>query len=222
MIRESLGIFGNRGPSTAEQSFRFLARRVNSDYRDRSGATIIVVSPAEANGSAPLDAIMLAAFLADDIGARVLLIDSWLATTESISHALGLEEESGFADVLVCKGKTCGPLLRETAWPGVRFLPRGPGLSEFDRTLLKNNIGESVGSISAGFDFVVVVQDAVTGDTRGFEMIAHCSCVIIVARDGITKIADIEDQEAALSQNTFADVRVVLTVPEFLADDKVA
>lgn len=222
LARDSLAFIGYSQPVSPEQSFRFLARRLNYNYRTKGTAPLFVISPAEPHGAAPLDALMLASSLADEISARVLLIDSWFGPTDSISHALGLEGEPGFAQLLARDGSQAGFLIQETARPGVSFLPRGPDLAEVDRLRIREHVAEVIRSVSGEFDFVLVVQNAVTGDTRGFELIAHSSCVIILARDGVTRIADIDDQEAALTQNAQIDVRVVLAIPAFFESDEAA
>lgn len=213
LLRRSLGPFATTSSMSAEQTFRFLARRLASDYGNK-GKTVLLVAMSAQND--PLDAdeaMQLASLLQDETGMRVLLLDSDFSGEIGLSQAFGCADEPGLAELLDSERADPTLYFHETAQAGVVFLPRGPGLDDVDRSAFRENLAQSLTTAAAGFGYVVAVQPGVTADTRGFEMVRHGDCVLLLAREGRTRLADIEDQEAALTQNSKTDIRIVLSTP---------
>lgn len=195
----------------ASRSFRYLSRRIAAELSGQEHGSIIVLSSVCRPSVMTETAMMLAASLAREVAARVLLVDGSLRGG-SLSTRFGMEAEPGLVDLLRDPDLAVRDLAKPLPLENVAFLPVG---SPADRAIHSTRIDVTrlTDALRAGFDMILLAQGPISGDTRYLPYAAEADLVLLVAEESMSKLDEIEEAEALFSAQGIPDVRLVLSQP---------
>lgn len=124
-------------------------------------------------------------------GKRVLLIDADLRKGH-IQKAFGLPRKGGLADVLV------GDLTPEQAIhgqvvPNLDVLTTGNYPANPANMMLSSRLGELLDAMSGRYDLVVIDSPPVLVAADAAAVAAHAGAILLVARDGLTQLGELNE-----------------------------
>lgn len=195
----------------ASRSFRYLSRRIAAELAGRERGALVVLSSACRPSVMTETAMMLAASLAREVAAKVLLVDGSLRGG-LLSTRFGLEAEAGLVDLLRNPELAVCDIARTLPLESVAFLPVG---SPLDRALHSSRIDVTrvTDALRDSFDMILLAQGPIGGDTRYLPFAAEADLVLLVAEETMSKLDQIEEAEALFNAQGIPDVRLILSQP---------
>jgi Mrp family chromosome partitioning ATPase len=207
------GMRRSRAPdSPAALSYRFLARQIANDLPSvDAGRTILLSSavPAAASNEAML---MFSHAVADELGARVLLVDGTFGT-EGIGHALGHDGAAGLMDLVYDSGHDPFDTIQETPRHNIALLPAGRPRIGRPLQIGAGRIAEVYRQLCGRFDYVVVQQGSIIADTRYLVCAARADLVLMLVEEGVTPVDELDRSLDVFRGHQITNLRLVLCEP---------
>ena len=203
---ECLVVAMSRPLSPAAEAYRSLRTSLQFIRQDRQLKTLLVTSPAAAEGKTSTIANLGAVFA--NAGERVLLISCDLRRPR-LGKYLCLSEHAGFtsilqgADSLVAIQPVAG---HESLW----MLGSGPIPSNPAELLTQENARELFESLRASFDLILIDSPPVLPVTDAAVLSKYADGVLVVIAAGQTKCTELQRAAERLSQVNAAVIGAVL------------
>lgn len=206
---------GRRGRrrSSARLAYRNLALRLSADLAEAVGARSLLITSPTAARECLVATRELARFLAEERGASVLLMDAGFIRP-ALSASLGAAGVPGLSELITGALETEGSiddLVRPTSQPGVSLLAAGTQGSDASALKHAARAKELMGEASRGFDYAILHAPPVLEDASGLIFPAAVNCSLLLAVEGLTRVADVDAARDVLESSGASRVRLVLT-----------
>lgn len=130
-------------------------------------------------------------------GKRVLLIDADLRKGH-IQKAFGLPRQGGLADVLVGDLSTEQAIHAQVV-PNLDVLTTGNYPVNPANMMLSSRLGDLLNAMSAQYDLVVIDSPPVLVAADAAAVAAHTGAILLVARDGLTQLGELNESVKRLA-----------------------
>ncbi|MFS2204962.1 polysaccharide biosynthesis tyrosine autokinase [Variovorax sp. Varisp36] len=130
-------------------------------------------------------------------GKRVLLIDADLRKGH-IQKAFGLPRQGGLADVLV-GDLTTEQAIHAQVVPNLDVLTTGNYPVNPANMMLSSRLGDLLNAMSAQYDLVVIDSPPVLVAADAAAVAAHTGAILLVARDGLTQLGELNESVKRLA-----------------------
>ncbi|KQW64150.1 polysaccharide biosynthesis tyrosine autokinase [Variovorax sp. Root411] len=130
-------------------------------------------------------------------GKRVLLIDADLRKGH-IQKAFGLPRQGGLADVLVGDMSTEQAIHTQVV-PNLDVLTTGNYPVNPANMMLSSRLGDLLNAMSAQYDLVVIDSPPVLVAADAAAVAAHTGAILLVARDGLTQLGELNESVKRLA-----------------------
>jgi tyrosine-protein kinase Etk/Wzc len=131
-------------------------------------------------------------------GKRVLLMDLDLRKGH-LNQYLGLPRDNGMAE-LIAETLTFDQVVHRSILPGLDFIPTGVLPPAPHLLLGHSNLKKFMDQVSAQYDLVLFDTPPVLAVTDAAELSTHAGTSILVAREGITTLGDLNETVKRLAQ----------------------
>lgn len=204
-----LRVFDQRAP--ASRSFRYLARKIELDMpKGEDGHAIIITSP----GSIKVNTdtlLMFSYVIQDEIGCKVLLVDATFRD-DGIGARLGYQSAPGFMEMLYDDDDDeRDPLVRATERKNISILPAGRLTGKALPPLAPDRVRLVLEAMRKRFDYVLIQQGSVLGDTRYVSIARSVDLVLLLVEDGVTPVRELERCQRLLHDHQVSNFRVVMS-----------
>jgi polysaccharide biosynthesis transport protein len=193
-------------PAIAAGAFRHLSTALSVAYSDRSPATILVTSPREGEGKSTVALNLAAAFAGS--GRTVVLVDADLGNPV-VARRTGNGETPGLADLIHSEVE---PLpLSAMAIDSLKVIGAGRMRDKDPGSLLASSAcGKFFKQLSDTFDYVIVDSPSLLDGPEAEAVACWADGVLLVARQGKSKLSDCYASVTQLSDIGAELVGVVL------------
>jgi Mrp family chromosome partitioning ATPase len=205
-IREIIVAVTRRKPASI--SYRFLAHQVAVHFAGSDSTRSIVFSSADSAGLSSDTLLMVALFLHEELGSKVLLVDGSF-TGGGVSERFGFTAEAGLSECLYGSGHNLNEYIKSTANPGVFVLPAGRISSQIRRPVDSQTVRSMLDELGQ-FDFVFIQQGSITLDTRYLIFAQLADLVLLYCEEGATMISDFEACQKLFREYGISNVGVIL------------
>jgi Mrp family chromosome partitioning ATPase len=193
----------------ASRSYRYLVRRIAAARADGQPARTILLSAMCDVDAANEVSLLLSATLQDELGGRLLIIDATLRN-DGIGASLGIDRKPGLSEARAQDPWRALEMLHLLSRKGVFALGAGldPAAAQAD---------EMIGILpflAERFDHILIQQRAITADTRNLALAAHADRILVLAKEGSTRMAGLAAARDAFRCSGIGDVGLILTVPD--------
>lgn len=212
----SLWPAGAEGGAPASRSYRYLAQQLMVDFPPSDRAPIILVSAACTPATEVSATMLLAAMMQDEMGGRLLIVDATLREG-GIGDALGHADAPGFLDLLADSVQDPLDLARPSGREHIWVIPAGRAGSRAPHGPDAAHISQIFDAWARVYEHVIVVQQAITTDTRYLPIARAATVVLMMVEEAESRMADITRCTEALSAHGVADVRIVLCAEDTAA-----
>jgi tyrosine-protein kinase Etk/Wzc len=130
-------------------------------------------------------------------GKRVLLIDADLRKGH-INKSFGLPRQGGLADVLAGE-MTCEKAVHSNILPNLDVLTTGNYPFNPANMMLSSSLGELLDEASRRYDLIVIDSPPVLVAADAAAVSAHVGAILLVARDGLTQIGELNESVKRLA-----------------------
>ncbi|MGE8201108.1 MAG: CpsD/CapB family tyrosine-protein kinase, partial [Variovorax sp.] len=130
-------------------------------------------------------------------GKRVLLIDADLRKGH-IQKAFGLPRQGGLAEVLV-GDMTTEQAIHAQVVPNLDVLTTGNYPVNPANMMLSSRLGDLLNAMSAQYDLVVIDSPPVLVAADAAAVAAHTGAILLVARDGLTQLGELNESVKRLA-----------------------
>lgn len=185
----------------ASISYRYLARELSERFAGYESTPRIVFSCADSLEASSEVLILVAHFLQDEIGGKVLLVDQTFRSG-GVSDRFGYTGEAGLAECLFESGHSVTNYIKTTADPGVFVLPAGRVTGQGNRLLNTQSAMSLLDELNQ-FDYVLMQQGSITMDTRYLDFAQLADLVLLCVEEGKTLVSEFE-----ACQKIFRDYKV--------------
>ncbi len=203
-----------RSPDSATRSYRYMSRLLERELKGHErGVNLVFSSPDDE--AVTSDAVLMLGFcLQSELGCRVLIIDTTLKRgVDSISKRFGIEESTGYAEMLAADKKSLSETVQSSGRVGVDLLARGCldtlGLAALER----ESIRAFLDMVASAYDYILIQQGGALTDTRYLLVNALADVVFLVAEENKTMMNAIDDDQRLLADNGVENVRILLKAP---------
>jgi tyrosine-protein kinase Etk/Wzc len=186
----------------AVESLRSLRTALHFAMLNARNSVILISGPAPGVGKSFVSA-NFSALLAGS-GKRVLLIDADLRKG-SLNQYFGKRRERGLSDVITAR-LSFDQVIHRNVVPNLDFISTGELPPNTGELLMHERVGQFLASKARDYDFVIFDSPPVLAVTDAVMLAAHCGTVLLVARAGVTRVA-----ELAESVKQFARARSTVT-----------
>ncbi len=195
--------------TAASRTYRQLARRILADFAPTEGGRRIIVA---STGSVTLCTealLMLAYFIRDELGCRILLVDD-PTFGDTVGERLGFSSERGLLDSVHENDRSAAELIQPTARAGISILPKGmadpDALSAFQLRRIPLILQEA----TRRFDYVLVQQSSILDDRRHRSFAAGADLSLLFVEEGTSSMDELELYQRAMTDAQAQNVRLVL------------
>jgi len=171
-------------------SYRYLARELSDRFADHESTPRIVFSCAASLEASSEVLILIAHFLQDEIGGKVLLVDQTFRSG-GVSDRFGYTGEAGLTECLFESGHSVTNYIKTTADPGVFVLPAGRASGKGKRLLKTQSVASLLDELNQ-FDYVLMQQGSITMDTRYLDFARLADLVLLCVEEGKTLVSEFE------------------------------
>jgi hypothetical protein len=194
---------------TAARSYRNLARQILSEFRDHPQGVRITVCSVGAEPSSSEALLLMAHFLHDESGGKVLLVDDTHAG-DTLGSRLDVGTGPGMLDTFEGLDKSAADLVRPTPQRGVFVLPMGQTPIEWLSPAQLRKVPEVLEGLTEHFAFVLVQQSEILDDRRHRYFAKGSDVSLLLVQEGATSVDDISLYRHAMADAEVGAVRVVL------------
>ena len=205
-IRDLIDSASGRKPASI--SYRFLAHQIADKFEGSESRPCIVFSAADSGGLGSDTSLMVALFLHEELGSKVLLVDGSF-TAGGITERVGLTAEAGLSEYLDDPGRDLSDYIKPTASSGVFVLPAGRASHKITRP----PGGQAVRSILdelTQFDYILIQQGSIAEDTRYLAFAQSADLVLLYCEEGATLVSNYEASRNILREYEIQNVGVIL------------
>lgn len=198
-IRDFVDELTRRKPASI--SYRYLARELSDRFAGLEKTPRIVFSCADSLEASCEILILIAHYLQDELGGKVLLVDQTFRSG-GVSDRFGYAGEPGLTECLFESGHSVENYIKPTADPGVSILPAGNVSGKGRRPLNTQSVSVLLDGLDQ-FDYVLMQQGSITMDTRYLEFAQSADLVLLYVEEGKTLVSEFE-----ACQKIFRDYQV--------------
>lgn len=203
-----LSVFGQRDP--ASRSYRYLARKIDLSMPSREdGRTIVLTSPGSLKVCTET-LLMFSYILQDEIGCKVLLVDATFRD-DGVGARLGHRLAPGFMELLYNDEHDLDALLQSTERRNIHILPAGRPTGEVLPPLGLDRIRPVLDAACERFDYVLIQQGSVLGDTRYLPIARAADLILLLVEDGTTPVEELEECQRLFREHQVSNIRVVMS-----------
>lgn len=190
-------------------AYRRVALQLHYDLpRDNNCRSVLLLAPTackmSVNGS-----FILSACLAQELGRPVLMIDA-SAKRAAASQLVQCASMKGFTDLLRDPQLSWSDLVMRTDRENVSFLSAGTSpLGSHAHSV--ERVEEVLCAFGNRFDFVVLSGGSVLEDGAGLALAPHVGCVLLMAVENETKLADLDNAQNVLGYCKARRVGLIFT-----------
>jgi capsular exopolysaccharide synthesis family protein len=179
--------------------FRILRTRILHIMKQSGLRTLAITSPNYNDGKTTI-ALNLALSISLDLKQTVLLADMDLRKP-GITTYLGISSASGLTDHIMDDRPVSECLLR-TSFERLVILPSGRILDNSSEVLGSSKMGAFARELKARYDDRIVIYDMppILAQDDPLAFLPHIDAVLMVVREGVTKVDEIRQSMDALSQ----------------------
>jgi Mrp family chromosome partitioning ATPase len=204
---------GSRSPdSPAGLSYRYLARQIDIDLpRTGGGRTILLSSsvPPTASNEAML---MFSHALAEELGARVLLVDGTFGP-EGVGSALGHDGATGLMDLAYDSLHDPFDAVQATSRHNISLLPAGRRRSGWPMPIATDRVAGLYEQLCHRYDYVLVQQGSIIADTRYLVAAAKADLILVLVEEGVTPVDELDRCLDVFRSHQISSIRLVLCEP---------
>jgi polysaccharide biosynthesis transport protein len=196
----------------ASLSYRFLARQIDNDLPHRDGGRTILLSssvPAAASNEAML---MFSHALAEELGARVLLVDGTFGA-EGVASSLGHDGAPGLMDLIYDRAPVSIDAVLSTPRLNISVLPAGRPRIGRPHPIEADRIARIYEQLRDRFDYVLVQQGSIIADTRYLVCAAKADLILMLVEEGVTLVDELDRCLDVFRGHQISGVRLVLCEP---------
>ncbi|MDO4899166.1 polysaccharide biosynthesis tyrosine autokinase [Actinomyces sp.] len=198
-----VGAGGTAAPAVEEAMRRL---RINVLHGGGSGGSLIVTSPAAADGRTTVAARLARVFSL--AGARVVLVDGDLRAP-ALAETFGVDADASGLSQLLAGEVSVDEVMTEASIPGLEFIPAGRTLSNPSELLASSRMAALIAELEA--DRIVVIDSPPVLDYADAAIMAErAGGVLLVARAGRTTVNDLQEAILAIEQGGGTVAGVVL------------
>ncbi len=174
--------------SPPAEAFRLLRTNIAYGLADRALRRILVASAIPQDGKTMV-ACNLAVLLSQS-GKRVLLVDADLRRPQ-VYHRFGLQNRSGLSDLLTRPLDDIGTIIKAVDPPKLAVLTAGELPANPAELLTSHAMSQTLDALNREFDLVVIDTPALLAVTDAAALAPLTDGVVLVARPGMTRLADL-------------------------------
>jgi capsular exopolysaccharide synthesis family protein len=178
--------------------FRILRTQVLQSMANADHRSLAITSPNYRDGKTTV-AFNLALSIAQDVKQTVLLVDLDLRKPD-LHNYVGLESPPGLSDYLIHNTPLSDCLYR-TSFERFSILPSGRSLDNSSEVLGSPKMAALAEELERRYHDRLIIYDMppILAQDDSIAFFPHVGAVLLVVRDGVTKIADIKQSINALS-----------------------
>lgn len=173
------------------------------------GRTIVLTSPGSMKvGTETM--LMFSHVLQDEIGCKVLLVDATFRD-DGVGARLGHRLAPGFMELLYNDEHNLDSLVQSTERRNIHILPAGRPTGEVLPPLGPDRIKPVLDAACEQFDYVLIQQGSVLGDTRYLPIARAVDLILLLVEDGVTPVEELEECQRLLREHQVSNIRVVMS-----------
>lgn len=180
----------------AIESLRSFRTALQFAMQDAKNNLVMITGPTPGVGKSFVS-VNAAAVLAAS-GKRVLLMDLDLRKGH-INQYVGMPRDNGMAE-LVAGERTLEQVVHRNILPNLDFIPTGALSSAPHLLLMHGNLKQLLERVSSEYDLVLLDTPPVLAVTDAIVMIEHVGTTILVTREGVTTLGDLNETVKRLTQ----------------------
>ncbi len=200
-------------PAIASLSYRYLARQIDSDLPVTEGGRVIIFSSPAAMELSNEAMRMLAYFMCDELGCRILLIDGTF-DEEGIGWALGHPAGPGFLDVLYGTDRRVKDVVQPTSHANIWVMPAGRSPAAVLQPIAPGQISEPLAEARAAYDYVIIQQRSICDDSRYLVFAGKADLTLLLVEEGGTPVTDLERCMEVYRNHEITNVRLIMTTAQ--------
>ncbi|TXH35875.1 MAG: hypothetical protein E6Q94_03565 [Burkholderiaceae bacterium] len=198
----------------ASRSYRYLSRLIEREYPRTDSGVVLGFSCANDDQLSTNVLLMQAYCLQSELGGSVLLIDARVKNDGGgISQRLGLDHQTGYAELMREGPAEMAALIQATTVPNVSVLPQG-GQAGKPLVVHRQHLTTLLEQARAGYNYVLLQLGSVTADTRNLVSATHADAMLLLAHENKTLMRELLAAEQLLRGNGVDDVRVIVAAGE--------
>ncbi|MBE7191088.1 MAG: polysaccharide biosynthesis tyrosine autokinase [Gordonia polyisoprenivorans] len=195
------------GATAAAEAFRKLRTNLTFAQVDDPPRILLVTSAVAVEGKTTVSMNLAASLV--DAGKRVVLVDADLRRPQ-VNSRTGLVGDVGITNYLRGDG-VLNDLVQPTEIDGLWVLASGPTPPNPAELLATNRAGQALAELSKSFEYVIVDSPPVLPVTDAVVLSQWVQGVLLVARSGSTRAADLSDAFSQIAATQRSIVGFVLT-----------
>ncbi|MFZ7126480.1 MAG: polysaccharide biosynthesis tyrosine autokinase [Desulfobacterales bacterium] len=184
------------------EHFRMLRTQILHAMRDRGWSTLMVTSPRSGEGKTTT-AVNLALTFAREYNHTAILVDCDLKK-QSIHKILGYESEAGLVEFLLFDK----PMNELIVWPGIEkltIISGGRTIQDSTELLESRRMADLVRDMKSRYEerFIIFDLPPLLEATDAMAFAPNVDGIVMVVREGITTIAEVERSIELIPRNKF-------------------
>jgi len=194
---QQLVLAGHRENDPAIESLRSLRTALQFAMLDARNNVLMISGPTPGLGKSFVAANFAAVMAAS--GKRILLVDGDIRKGY-LNQYFGMERNGGLTEVISGSLELMSAI-RHEVMPGLDFLPTGALPSNPSEMLLHPRMRQILDEMSTEYDHVIIDSPPVLLVSDSTVLGTYAGCVFLVAREGLTTIAELDDSSRRFKQS---------------------
>lgn len=194
----------------ASRDYRYMALRLQREFPTGAGRGLCLALSAPQHDELTAEvALMLAHSLANELGSRVLVVDTRVRPhRRGLTEWLRLQGRPGFAEAMAAGAAQAAQDVVATRVERVDALPAGVAQQPVQVT--PDRLGALLDWARSQYAYVLLAVGPVQDDTRHLLTAAAADLVFMLARENHTLMRNLEDGQVLLRRSGAAAVRTVV------------
>jgi len=192
--------------------YRYFCKLLEQDFKDKEGAILIAISPICKRNAARDLLLFLGYSLSNELGARVLLVDTVFEDgKDSLSARLNAKSKDGFLQLMSSDSSSLDETIVKTAVKNVFFLPSGANEETVRLVMEPAKLAKACRELELFVDYVIFLQDDLRIDTRYINLSNLVDLNLLLVQENATLLSDIDECQKLYDDNNISAYKLLMT-----------